>query len=242
MLQVGPPANRGVSYRCFQQPPQHPWAQHTRTQSHQDPALAPAAQGDGCPVCAGCVWGHRAVPSPHSPLVTAALLSPQGVVLPPVARGAEPHVLPLRVCGQEQLLPADQPGLLHQPRPPHLLPLHRPLHRHGERPGRGAGEGTADETLGWCPRCGAGALQGAGARGAAPHAAAVLGRPCHRPAPLAQAGAAGHGLSVLRVLRCESREWLWGRRDLVSQGLCGGDGSRSLAATPGVGLQLWDYF
>lgn len=61
------------------------------------------------------------------------LSPPQGMVLPAVPRGAQPHVLSLRVRRQKQLLSADQPGILHQPRPPHVLPLHRPLHRHGER-------------------------------------------------------------------------------------------------------------
>lgn len=61
------------------------------------------------------------------------LSPPQGMVLPAVPWGAQPHVLSLRVRRQKQLLSADQPGLLHQPRPPHVLPLHRPLHRHGER-------------------------------------------------------------------------------------------------------------
>lgn len=61
----------------------------------------------------------------------------QGMVLPAVPWGPEPHVLPFRVRGQEQLLPTDQSGLFHQPRPPHLLPLHRTLHRHGEPADRG---------------------------------------------------------------------------------------------------------
>lgn len=63
------------------------------------------------------------------------LSPPQRMVLPAVPRGAQPHVLSLRVRRQKQLLFADQSGLLHQPRPPHVLPLHRPLHRHGERRG-----------------------------------------------------------------------------------------------------------
>lgn len=47
-------------------------------------------------------------------------------------RSPEPHVLLVRVCGQEQLLPADQSRVHHQPGPSLLLLLHRPLHRHGE--------------------------------------------------------------------------------------------------------------
>lgn len=56
----------------------------------------------------------------------------QGMVLSALPWGPEPHVLSVWVCRQEQLLPADQPGLLHQPWPPHILPLHWTLHRHGE--------------------------------------------------------------------------------------------------------------
>lgn len=62
----------------------------------------------------------------------ASVVLLQGVVLPAVPRGVEPHVLSVRVRRQKQLLSADQPRLLHQPRPPHVLPLHRTLHRHGE--------------------------------------------------------------------------------------------------------------
>ena len=57
----------------------------------------------------------------------------QGVVLPPVARRAEPHVLPVRVRQQQQLQPADQPRLQRQPGPPPLLPLHRQIHCHGKQ-------------------------------------------------------------------------------------------------------------
>lgn len=71
---------------------------------------------------------------PHCSIEPWPLLSPlQGMVLPAVPWGAQPHVLSLWVRRQKQLLSADQPGLFHQPRPPHVLPLHRPLHRHGER-------------------------------------------------------------------------------------------------------------
>lgn len=99
-----------------------------------------AAEAQGlscpCPLCRGAASSSR--PSlrwPQEPLLTALALS-QGMVLPPVPRGAQPHVLPLRVRWQKQLLPADQPCLLHQPRPPHLFPLHRPLHCHGKSPTR----------------------------------------------------------------------------------------------------------
>ena len=47
------------------------------------------------------------------------------MVLHGVARGAEPDVLLVRVCEQEQLQPPDQPGQLCQPRPPPLLQIHR---------------------------------------------------------------------------------------------------------------------
>lgn len=63
---------------------------------------------------------------------TSSSLLPQGVVLPAVPRSPESHVLPVWVCWQEQLLSADQPSILHKPRPPHVLSLHRSLHRYGE--------------------------------------------------------------------------------------------------------------
>ena len=63
--------------------------------------------------------------------VFLSLLS-QRVVFPLVPRGAQPHVLFIWIRREEQLLPADQPCLLHQPRPPHLLPLYRPIHCHGK--------------------------------------------------------------------------------------------------------------
>lgn len=63
---------------------------------------------------------------------TSSSLLPQGVVLPAVPRSPESHVLPVWVCWQEQLLSADQPSVLHKPRPPHVLSLHRSLHRYGE--------------------------------------------------------------------------------------------------------------
>lgn len=68
------------------------------------------------------------------PTLTSALSSPhsQGVVLPAVPWSPESHVLPVWVCWQEQLLSADQPSILHKPRPPHVLSLHRSLHRYGE--------------------------------------------------------------------------------------------------------------
>lgn len=56
----------------------------------------------------------------------------QRMVLPVVPRGAEPHVLSVRVCRQKQLLLADQPCICHQPRPPLLLLLHRPLYCNGK--------------------------------------------------------------------------------------------------------------
>lgn len=102
-----------------------PSPSHARAQrSHRHP------EETGTWFVRGVLWGREAVPSAGAPRPRAApghpgswrrssprspFLSPQGVVLPPVPRGAQPHVLPLRVRWQEQLLPADQPCLLHQP-------------------------------------------------------------------------------------------------------------------------------
>lgn len=56
----------------------------------------------------------------------------KGVVFPCVARCAQPNVLPLPVCQQQQLRPPGQPCVLHKPRPPHVLQIHRTVHRHGK--------------------------------------------------------------------------------------------------------------
>lgn len=151
------------------------------------------------------------------------------MVLPAVPRGAQPHVLPLRVCRQEQLLPADQPCLLHQPRPPHLLPLHRPLHRHGESPGMALGLGgqQGDRGTGW-----------SAGQGAARCATAVLGSALLLSLnPFLPSGSVGDGFSRVccGVMHFKSQERLWGQSRPGFPGVVAGmDGSRSLAVTPGA--------
>lgn len=56
------------------------------------------------------------------------------MVLPPLARGPQPHVLPVRVREQEQLQPSDKPRQLREPRPPALLQVHREVHSDGALP------------------------------------------------------------------------------------------------------------
>lgn len=55
----------------------------------------------------------------------------QGVVLPAVSWGPEPHVLFVWVCRQRQLLSPDQPCFLHQPWSPQVLQVHWTLHCYG---------------------------------------------------------------------------------------------------------------
>jgi len=55
----------------------------------------------------------------------------QGVVFPRVTRRAQPDVLSVPVRQQQQLRPADQPGVVRQPRPPHVLPVHWQIHCYG---------------------------------------------------------------------------------------------------------------
>ena len=55
----------------------------------------------------------------------------QGVVFPRVTRRAQPDVLSVPVRQQQQLRPADQPGVVSQPWPPHVLPVHWQIHRYG---------------------------------------------------------------------------------------------------------------
>lgn len=55
------------------------------------------------------------------------------MVLPPEPRGPESDVLPLRVRQQEQLQPADKPGVLRESGSLELLQIHRQIHSDGKQ-------------------------------------------------------------------------------------------------------------